>query len=88
MEHISIGENLIYPAEAQQNGIQGRAICQFVIEKDGRVSDVLIIRSTGEPSLDKEAIRLIQSMPRWKPGMQRGKPVRVKYTVPINFRLQ
>ena len=82
-----INDNLRYPIDAQNKGIQGRAICQFVINKDGRVVDVQVVRSTGNSSLDNEAIRLISSMPKWKPGMQRGKPVRVKYTVPVNFRL-
>jgi protein TonB len=83
-----LAENVKYPVIAQENGIQGRVICQFVVNKDGSIVDVVAVRSSGEPSLDKEAIRVIQSMPRWKPGMQRGKPVRVKYTVPVNFRLQ
>ena len=77
-----------YPIIAKENGIQGRVICQFVVNKDGSIVDVIAIRSSGEPSLDKEAIRVIKSMPKWKPGKQRGKPVRVKYTVPVNFRLQ
>ena len=83
-----IGENIKYPVIAQENGIQGRVICQFVIEKDGKVTDIQVVRSSGEPSLDKEAVRVINSMPKWKPGKQRGKPVRVKYTLPVNFRLQ
>ena len=56
--------------------------------KDGSIVDVVVVRSSGDASLDKEAIRVINSMPKWKPGKQRGKPVRVKYTVPVNFRLQ
>ena len=83
-----IGENIKYPVIAQENGIQGRVICQFVIEKDGKVTDIQVVRSSGEPSLDKEAVRVINSMPKWKPGKQRGKSVRVKYTIPVNFRLQ
>ena len=83
-----LAENVKYPVIAQENGIQGRVICQFVINKDGSIVDVVAVRSSGEPSLDKEAIRVIKSMPKWKPGKQRGKPVRVKYTVPVNFRLQ
>ena len=83
-----IAENIKYPVIAQENGIQGRVICQFVVEKDGKVSDIQVVRSSGESSLDKEAQRVIGSMPRWKPGKQRGKPVRVKYTLPVNFRLQ
>ena len=83
-----LAENVKYPVIAQENGIQGRVICQFVIEKDGKVTDIQVVRSSGEPSLDKEAVRVINSMPKWKPGKQRGKPVRVKYTIPVNFRLQ
>lgn len=83
-----LSENVKYPAIAQENGIQGRVICQFVVNKDGAIVDVEVVRSGGDPSLDKEALRVIKSMPKWKPGKQRGKAVRVKYTVPVNFRLQ
>ena len=83
-----IGENIQYPVIAQENGIQGRVVCQFVIEKDGKVTDIQVVRSSGDASLDKEAIRVINSMPKWTPGKQRGKTVRVKYTIPVNFRLQ
>ncbi len=83
-----LSENVKYPAIAQENGIQGRVICQFVVNKDGAIVDVEVVRSGGDPSLDKEAVRVIKSMPKWKPGKQRGKAVRVKYTVPVNFRLQ
>ena len=72
---------------AQENGIQGRVICQFVVNRDGSIVDVEVVRSV-DPSLDKEAIRVIKSMPAWSPGKQRGKSVRVKYTLPVNFRLQ
>ncbi|MGM9831723.1 MAG: energy transducer TonB [Paludibacteraceae bacterium] len=83
-----LSENVKYPVIAQENGIQGRVICQFVVNKDGSIVDVVVVRSGGDASLDKEAIRLMKSMPKWKPGMQRGKPVRVKFTVPVNFKLQ
>ena len=83
-----LSENVKYPVIAQENGIQGRVICQFVVNKDGSIVDVEVARSGGDPSLDKEAVRVIKSMPKWKPGKQRGKPVRVKYTVPVNFKLQ
>lgn len=82
-----LSENVKYPEIARENGIQGRVICQFVVNKDGSISDIEVIRSGGDPSLDKEAIRVIKSMPKWKPGMQKGTPVSVKYSVPINFRL-
>lgn len=80
-------EQVKYPMIAQENNIQGKVFVQFVIEKDGSVSDVKVARSV-DPSLDKEAIRVVKAMPKWKPGKQRGKPVRVSYTVPINFQLQ
>ena len=83
-----LSENVKYPVIAQENGIQGRVICQFVVNKDGSIVEVEVVRSGGDPSLDKEAIRVIKSMPKWKPGKQRGKAVRVKYTVPVNFKLQ
>jgi protein TonB len=83
-----IAENIKYPVIAQENGIQGRVICQFVIEKNGSVTDIQVVRSSGDASLDKEAERVIKTMPKWKPGKQRGKPVRVKYTIPVAFRLQ
>ena len=83
-----INENVKYPVIAQENGIQGRVICQFVVNKDGSIVDIEVVRSGGDPSLDKEAIRVIKSMPKWKPGKQRGKPVRVKFTLPVNFKLQ
>ncbi|MDR0370387.1 MAG: energy transducer TonB [Prevotellaceae bacterium] len=80
-------DNVRYPVIAQENGVQGRVTCQFVVNRDGSIVDIEVVRSV-DPSLDKEAIRVIQSMPKWKPGQQRGKPVRVKYTLPVNFRLQ
>ena len=83
-----LSENVKYPVIAQENGIQGRVICQFVVNKDGSIVDVEVVRSGGDAPLDKEAVRVIKSMPKWKPGKQRGKAVRVKYTVPVNFRLQ
>ena len=76
-----------YPVIAQENGIQGRVICAFVVNRDGSVVDAEVLRGV-DPSLDKEALRVIGTMPKWTPGKQRGKPVRVKYTVPITFRLQ
>ncbi len=82
-----LSENVKYPVIAQENGIQGRVICQFVVNRDGSIVDVVVVRPVDQ-SLDKEAIRVIKSMPRWTPGRQRGKAVRVKYTLPVNFRLQ
>lgn len=82
-----LNDNIRYPVIAQENGIQGRVTCQFVVERDGSISDVQVVRGQ-DPSLDKEAVRVIQGMPRWKPGKQRGAPVRVRYTLPVLFRLQ
>ncbi len=81
-----IAKTVKYPPLAQEHGVTGRVIVGFVIGKDGSVSDVKVLRPV-DPSLDKEAIRVIKAMPKWKPGKQRGKPVRVSYTVPINFQL-
>lgn len=82
-----LGNNIKYPAVAQENGIQGRVIIQFVIEKDGSVANPVVVKGV-DPALDKEALRVVKSMPKWTPGKQRGKAVRVKYTVPVTFRLQ
>ena len=82
-----LNENVKYPVIAQENGVQRRVICQFVVNRDGSFVDVEVVRSV-DASLDKEAIRVIKSMPKWSPGQQRGKPVRVKYTLPVNFKLQ
>lgn len=78
---------LKYPVIAQENGIQGRVVCTFVINRDGSAVDIEVVRGV-DPSLDKEALRVLATMPKWSPGEQRGKPVRVKYTVPVQFRLQ
>lgn len=82
-----LAKNTRYPPLAEQNGIQGRVFVKFVVEKDGSVSNVEIVRGA-DPSLDKEALRVVNSMPKWKPGKQRDKAVRVSFTVPINFYLQ
>ena len=82
-----LAKNIKYPTIAQENGTQGRVIVQFVVEKDGSIADARVARGV-DPYLDKEALRVIQSMPRWIPGKQNGKAVRVKYTVPVMFRLQ
>lgn len=79
-------KNIKYPAICRENNIQGRVIVTFVVNKDGSIVDIEVAKSVN-PSLDKEAIRVISQMPKWKPGSQRGKPVRVKYSVPVNFRL-
>ena len=80
-------DNLKYPENAMKNNVQGRVIVQFVVEKDGTPTEFKVLRSV-DPDLDAEALRVLQTMPKWKPGMQRGEVVRVKYTVPVSFKLQ
>ncbi|PTN08326.1 energy transducer TonB [Mangrovibacterium marinum] len=82
-----IANAIKYPVIAQENGIQGKVYVNFVVDKDGSVTQARIARGV-DSSLDKEALRVVNSLPKWKPGMQRGKPVRVSYTVPISFVLQ
>lgn len=82
-----VQKNLKYPDIAAENGIQGRVIINFVVEPSGKVSNVKVLRGV-DPSIDKEAVRVVSMSPKWKPGMQRGKAVRVQYTIPIIFVLQ
>ena len=82
-----LSTHIKYPVVAEENGIQGRVIATFVVERDGSITDVKVIKSV-DPSLDKEAIRVLKSMPKWIPGKQNGSTVRVKYTVPVTFKLQ
>lgn len=82
-----LSSHIKYPAVAEENGIQGRVVCTFVVERNGSISDVRVVKSV-DPSLDKEAMRVIKSMPNWIPGKQNGQAVRVKYTVPVTFKLQ
>ena len=81
-----LNQNIRYPAEAQETCAQGRVVVSFVVGKDGHISDVTVLRSV-DPSLDKEAVRVIRNMPRWTPGKQGGEPVKVRYNVPVSFRL-
>lgn len=83
-----LSSNVKYPPVAEQNNIQGKAVVGFIVEPNGSVTGVHIMRSAGDPSLDAEAMRVVGSMPRWNPGKQNGQAVRVKYQVPITFRLQ
>ncbi len=85
MEYLS--KNVRYPEEAHKNGVQGRVIATFVVEKDGSITEARIARSV-DNLLDAEALRVVNAMPKWTPGMQKGEPVRVKYTIPITFKLQ
>lgn len=82
-----LSSNIKYPVVAEENGVQGRVVCTFVVEKDGSITDVKVVRGV-DPSLDKEAVRVLKQMPHWIPGKQNGSAVRVKYTVPVTFRLQ
>ena len=80
-------ENIKYPVMAAENGIQGRVICNFTVWKDGTIRDIVVVRGV-DKSLDREAIRLVENMPKWKAGKQRGKAVSCKFTLPVVFRLQ
>lgn len=81
-----LSKNIKYPPSCQEAGIQGRVMASFVVNKDGSIVDIQILR-TPDPALGKEAERVLKQMPKWKPGKQRGKPVRVKFTLPVMFRL-
>lgn len=83
-----IEDNLQYPKDAGEINVQGRSIIQFTVEKDGSITDIEVVRSVGHPSFDKEAVRVIKMMPKWKPGSQNGTIVRCKYTVPVTFKLK
>ena len=78
--------NMKYPEAAKKKGIHGRVIVNFVVDKDGSITEAKVVRSV-DPLLDKEALRLVNLMPKWKPGAMDGKPVRVRYSVPFTFRL-
>lgn len=80
-------ENMKYPEDAQKQKVEGRVIATFVVETDGSISDVKVVKQVF-PSLDAEAIRMLKSMPKWVPGKQNGKPVRVKYAVPVSFKMK
>lgn len=82
-----LSQNLTYPAVAAENGIQGRVIVNFVVEKDGSISNVQVVRSV-DPALDREAVNVVKRMPKWNPGMNNGQPARVKFTLPVTFKLQ
>ncbi|MBW8330841.1 MAG: energy transducer TonB [Prolixibacteraceae bacterium] len=82
-----LANSIKYPVIAQENGIQGKVFINFVVDKDGGISNVKVFRGV-DASLDKEAMRVVRAMPKWIPGRQGGQPVRVSYTVPINFVLE
>lgn len=81
-----LSSNVRYPTVAEENEIQGRVVVTFIVERDGSITEVKVAKGV-DPSLDREAVRVIKSMPKWKAGTQNGKPVRVKYSVPVTFRL-
>ena len=82
-----LSQNIRYPLIAKENKIQGRTLVSFIVEKDGKISNVQVLRSSGDMMLDREAMRVIRTMPRWRPGYMKGQPVRVQYQVPITFKL-
>ena len=82
-----LSKNIKYPTISQENGVQGRVIVQFVINRDGSIVDAKVVRGV-DPYLDKEALRVVNQMPKWSPGKQRGKAVRCQFTLPVQFRLQ
>ena len=82
-----LSNQIIYPVDAKENGLEGKVVCSFIVGTDGSVTDVRVVKSV-EPSLDKEAVRVVMGMPKWRPGMQNGKAVRVKYNIPVTFRLR
>ena len=81
-------DNIKYPRVSRDNNSQGKTFVKFTVNTDGSIQDTEVIRSSGDIYLDKEAIRVIEAMPKWKPGRQLGKAVRVKFVLPVNFRLQ
>ena len=82
-----LSENITYPKECEDVCVQGRVVVTFVVEKDGSISNAKVVKSVYQP-LDEEALRVVNSMPKWIPGQQNGKPLRVKYTIPVTFRLE
>ncbi|MBN2040044.1 MAG: energy transducer TonB [Spirochaetes bacterium] len=82
-----IADNITYPAEALEKSIGGRVYISFAVESDGNITDVRVVRGVF-PSLDQEALRVIKLLPKWKPGKQRGRSVKVLYVVPVNFKIQ
>ena len=80
-------KNVHYPEDAKKKGIVGKSFVKFIVEEDGSISNQQIIKSSGNESLDKEALRVISLMPKWKPGFQKGKPVRTYFNIPLIFKL-
>ena len=82
-----MSQNIKYPADAQKQKVEGRVLAKFIVETDGSISNIEVVKQAF-PSLDAEAVRVIQAMPKWKPGRQKGQAVRVKFVLPINFSLK
>lgn len=82
-----LGDNIVYPSAASEEGVQGRVVVEFVVGKDGSISNVKVVRPR-HPALDKEALRVVKAMPKWLPGRNNGQPVKVTYTLPVTFKLQ
>lgn len=82
-----VANHINYPATAQENGVQGRVVVQFVVKKDGSIGDVKVVRSK-DPDLDREAVRVVKTFPNFIPGKMNGQPVNVWYTLPVSFKLQ
>jgi len=82
-----LGDNINYPPAASEEGVQGRVVVEFVVGKDGSITNVRVVRPR-HPALDKEALRVVKAMPKWVPGRNNGQPVKVTYTLPVTFRLQ
>ncbi len=82
-----LSDNIVYPPAASEEGIQGRVVVEFVVGKDGSITNARVVR-TRHPALDKEALRVIKAMPNWIPGRHNGQPVKVTYTLPVTFKLQ
>lgn len=82
-----LSENIVYPSAASEEGVQGRVVVEFVVGKDGSITNVRVLRPR-HPALDKEAVRVVKAMPKWIPGRNNGQPVKVTYTLPVTFKLQ
>lgn len=82
-----LGENIVYPEAAKKDSIQGRVILQFIVNADGSIQDVVVVKSSGNSLIDTEAIRVVSAMPKWIPRKEKGQPVRSKYTLPIVFKI-
>ena len=82
-----VAKNVQYPQEARDKGISGRVLVSFIVEKDGSIADVKVVKGIGG-GCDEEAVRVVKAMPKWKPGKDKGKPVRVSYMMPFTFKLQ